>query len=68
MSCSLHFIGTGAADHDWKNIGAPGVRGSACTLLNGHILLDAGVTAAVNLGRFGAEPDAITDLLITHTH
>lgn len=68
MSCSLHFIGTGAADHDWKNIGAPGVRGSACTLLNGHILLDAGVTAAVNLGRFGAEPDAVTDLLITHTH
>ena len=68
MSSFLHFIGTGAADHDWKNIGAPGVRGSSCMLLDGHILLDAGVTAAFNLARFGAAPDAVTDLLVTHTH
>ncbi len=65
---SLHIIGSGAADHDWKNIGKPGVRGSACTLLNGHILLDAGVTAAFNLSRFGVDPDDLTDLLVTHTH
>jgi ribonuclease BN (tRNA processing enzyme) len=68
MSSFLHFIGTGAADHDWKNIGAPGVRGSSCMLLDGHILLDAGVTAAVNLERFGVDPDVVTDLLVTHTH
>ena len=67
-SVSLQIIGSGAADHDWANIGQDGVRGSACTLLNGHILLDAGVTAAVNLNRFGVAPDVLTDLLVTHTH
>ena len=65
---SLHIIGSGAADHDWENIGQPGVRGSACSLLNGHILLDAGVTSAYNLNRFGVNPDDLTDLLVTHTH
>lgn len=65
---SLLFAGTGAADHPWKKIGAPGIRGSACMLLNGHILLDAGVTAFTQLTRYGVKMDEITDLLVTHTH
>ena len=68
MPVSLQIIGSGAADHDWENIGQDGVRGSACTLLNGHILLDAGVTAAFNLHCFGVDPNVLTDLLVTHTH
>lgn len=67
-SLTLFFPGTGAADHLWEHIGTPGVRGSACMLLNGHILLDAGVTAAIQLERFGIAPDQLTDLLVTHTH
>jgi len=64
----IRFLGTGAADHDWAHIGAPGVRGSASTLLNGKILIDAGATGRENLSRFGIDPATLTDLVITHTH
>ena len=65
---SVQFPGTGAADHDWKNIGSPGVRGSTSTLLDGKLLIDAGVTAFENLERAGIAPSQISALLITHTH
>lgn len=68
MSIKLHFIGTGAADHKWDQIGTEGVRGSSSLLVNDHILIDCGVTAEINLRRFGVNTAALTDLLISHTH
>ncbi len=64
----IQFLGTGAADFDWSEIGKPGVRGSTSTLLNDRILVDAGVTGWENLHRFGVSPDALDALLITHSH
>ena len=64
----VRTLGTGAADHDWKRLGAPGVRGSTSTLLDGHVLIDCGTTGSANLARFGVAPSVLTDLLITHSH
>lgn len=61
-------LGTGAADHDWNHFGAPGVRGSTSTLLDGHILIDCGKTGSANLARFHIPPRALTDILFTHSH
>jgi len=65
---TVRTLGTGAADHDWKRLGDPGVRGSASTLLDGHVLIDCGTTGYANLTRFDVAPSALTDLLITHSH
>lgn len=65
---TVRTLGTGAADHDWKRLGEPGVRGSAATLLDGHVLIDCGTTGYANLTRFDIAPNALTDLLITHSH
>lgn len=54
------MIGNGSANH--------GVRGSTSTLIKGHILIDCGQTGYANLTRFGIAPDALTDLVITHSH
>ena len=67
-SLQLLFIGTGAADHDWDHIGKPGVRGSSSALLDGRVLIDAGITVWENIRRFEVDPDEISDILITHTH
>jgi len=64
----IKTLGTGAADHDWKRLGAPGVRGSASTLIDGHILIDCGSTGKANLDRFNIAPQALTDLVVTHSH
>ncbi len=65
---AIRTLGTGAADHDWKRLGEPGVRGSAATLVDGHVLIDCGTTGYANLARFDISPRALTDLLITHSH
>ncbi len=65
---SVKTLGTGAADHDWKRLGTPGVRGSASTLLDGQVLIDCGATGSANLARFDIDPRALTDLVITHSH
>ena len=66
---TLRLLGTGAADWDWRPRPLPPeTRGSCSTLLNGHILIDAGATAEENLRRGGIDPAAITDVLITHSH
>lgn len=64
----IKTLGTGASDHDWARLGEPGVRGSAGTLIDGHILIDCGTTGSANLERAGVAPGAITDLVITHSH
>ena len=67
-SLRLLFLGTGAADYDWNRYGEPGMRGCASTLLDGSVLLDAGVTAWKSLTRWRVNPAALTDLVVTHTH
>ena len=64
----IKFIGTGAADFDWSQYGEPGVMGSVSTLIDDHILIDCGPTVPAALERYGADPDRITDILITHNH
>lgn len=64
----IRFLGTGAADWDWSLPLKPGVRGSTVTLLDDHLLIDAGETGWENLRRFGVDAAKITDLLVTHSH
>ena len=64
----IQFIGTGAADWDWSLPLAPGVRGSTASLLDGHILIDAGPTVVYEMEQQGISPSDITDVLITHSH
>lgn len=65
---AIRTLGTGAADHDWKRLGESGVRGTAATLVDGHVLIDCGTTGFANLTRFDIPPRTLTDLLITHSH
>ncbi len=64
----LLFLGTGAADYDWSRYGEPGMRGCTSTLLDGCVLLDAGITVWKSLARWRVNPAALTDLVVTHTH
>lgn len=64
----IQFLGTGAADWDWSKPLTDEVRGCTMTLLDGHILIDAGATALENLQRSDINPAEVTDLLITHSH
>ena len=64
----VRFLGTGAANYDWRRLGEPGIRGSASTLLDRRVLLDCGTTGWENLSRFGIDPAALTDLVVTHSH
>lgn len=68
ISLELKLLGTGAADYDWSRFGERGVRGSASSLLNGHILIDCGATGLRNLERFGIPFSDVNTLLITHSH
>ena len=67
-SLTLHFLGTGAADHDWSDPAHPADRGSTSTLLNGMVLIDAGTTGFENFRRAGAGMAGLTDIVFTHTH
>lgn len=64
----IKFLGTGAADWDWSQPLEGERRGSCSTLLDGHILLDAGATALANLARSNVAPGEITDIVLTHSH
>ncbi len=64
----IHFVGTGAGDWDWTRPLNSEIRGTTSTLLDGHVLIDAGITGWENLLRFRIDPARITDLLITHSH
>jgi len=71
---TMLFLGTGAAD--WSRTyeataataAAGAVRGMSSVLVNGQILVDCGGTVPEALELFGADAEAITDLLVTHTH
>ena len=63
----LIFLGTGAADWDWTHF-TEETRGSTSTLVNGHLLIDAGTSARQNFQRAGISPECIHDILITHSH
>ena len=62
------FAGTGAADWDWSRPLAEGERGCTCTLLDGHVLIDAGFTVRENLTRAGVPFKAVADIVLTHSH
>lgn len=61
------FLGTGAADWDWKNL-PPDTRKSSCALLGATCLIDAGPCVLRGLSDAGASPARIADLLVTHSH
>lgn len=63
----LFFLGTGAADWDWTHF-TEETRGSTSTLVNRHLLIDAGTSARQNFQRAGISPECIHDILITHSH
>lgn len=63
----LVFLGTGAADWDWSHF-TEETRGSTSTLIDKHILIDAGQTARQNFHRARISPESISDILITHSH
>lgn len=63
----LTFLGTGAADWDWKNL-PPGTRKSTCALLGATCLVDAGPCVLRGLADAGASPARVADLLVTHAH
>ena len=64
----IFFAGTGAADFPASRYGQPGVRGYACTLLNGKVLIDAGVTSYRALKRYGVDAAALEEIWFTHSH
>lgn len=65
---NIRFLGTGAADWNWKQPLDAENRGSTSTLLDGKILIDAGTTGWENIVRFNINPAEITDIFITHSH
>lgn len=62
------FAGTGAANWNWTKPLTSENRGSTCTLLDNHILIDAGPTLLNSLELAGKDYADVTDLFITHTH
>ena len=64
----IFFAGTGAADFPASRYGKPGIRGNTCTLLNGKVLIDAGITSYRALKRFDADVAAIEEIWFTHSH
>lgn len=69
------FLGTGAADYpedyltnpEYKNEGKS-MRRCTSTLLDGTLLLDAGVHIRAALDEFGVDPAHIENILYTHRH
>ncbi|MDP6779723.1 MAG: MBL fold metallo-hydrolase, partial [Candidatus Latescibacteria bacterium] len=43
-------------------------RGRSSVLVDGHILIDCGATVPDAIRHFGVDVDAITDILLTHSH
>ena len=64
---NLTFIGTGAADWDWRNM-PPNTRGSTATLIGKSCLIDAGPTVIRSLADAGVKPSQIAHVVITHSH
>jgi len=70
----LHFLGTGAADWPWHSPPSPlptapgDWRRSTMTLIDDRILVDAGPSLPDAMATFAVAAEAITDLLLTHTH
>lgn len=64
----LLFLGTGAADWDWKQYGKAGVSGSSAALLEDHVLLDCGPTVYAAMKRFGVDPGCVDAIVNTHSH
>ncbi len=63
----LTFLGTGAADWDWRNM-PPNTRGSTATLIGKSCLIDAGPTVMRSLAAAGVKPSQIAHVIITHSH
>ncbi len=63
----LTFLGTGAADWDWRNM-PPDTRGSTATLIGKSCLIDAGPTVIRALADAGVKPSQIAHAVITHSH
>ena len=63
----LTFLGTGAADWDWRNM-PPNTRGSTATLIGKSCLIDAGPTVIRALAAAGVKPSQISHVVITHSH
>lgn len=63
----LTFLGTGAADWDWKNL-PPGTCGSASTLIGTSCLIDAGPCVLRGMKASGVAIGRISDLIVTHSH
>ncbi|MCQ2397231.1 MAG: MBL fold metallo-hydrolase [Lentisphaeria bacterium] len=63
----IQFIGTGAADWNWREYPA-GTRGSTITLIDDALLIDAGPSLMRNLEMCNADPQKIASVLITHSH
>ena len=63
----LTFLGTGAADWDWRNM-PPNTRGSTATLIGKSCLIDAGPTVIRALAAAGMKPSQIAHVVITHSH
>ncbi|MBQ9501592.1 MAG: MBL fold metallo-hydrolase [Lentisphaeria bacterium] len=64
----LLFLGTGAADYDWRRYGDAGVLGSAAALLEDHVLLDCGPTVCAAMERFGVDFGCVEAVVNTHSH
>ena len=64
---NITFIGTGAADWDWRNM-SPGSRGSTATLVGKSCLIDAGPTAIKSLVQTGVDLAHIANIVVTHSH
>jgi len=70
----LKFLGTGAADFspllktEYKEKFGLDARRSSSILLNGHILIDAGVHTYESLNITGTDISKITDIFISHLH
>jgi len=58
---SVRILGAATA------VPGPG-QDTSCVLINGHVLVDAGWNAAVNMQAWGTDPTALDALFITHCH
>ena len=61
LRTTLRFIGVHSC------VPPPGGE-TACYLINGTVLVDAGWNAALQMRRFGCDPLALTHVFITHCH
>ncbi len=74
MSIELTFLGTCACDfsprlrNECKDRFDKDARRASSLLINGHILIDAGMHILDSLRIAGVKKEAITDIFITHLH